>query len=328
MKGLGLIARADHRGLATLTANVHRNLQPERTLVIDMGEHSPYACQPWQYLDRWAVVQYDELRAGRYDWSPFLDGLTSLYTAEMPYDPRLFDDARRRGVRTVLHVMPELDPYIRQPHLPRPDVLALPTCWMAERYRDAVVLPVPIESRHGEFGASVLHPAGHPAMRDRNGTRIVLEASDLGVADWLVRAQQPPEQPWHSARVEVADLMTTEDVFRDAGMVVLPRRYGGLSLTLHEAVAAGLPVIATDSEPYGSLLHPAGRLPVRSTSSFEAKGGRIKIRDTTAADLADAVRAVTADEGLRADMAAHSRSWAEASAWTALQPLWESVLGG
>jgi len=199
---------------------------------------------------------------------------------------------------------------------------------MAERYRDAVILPVPIEPRHGEFGDSVLHPAGHPAMRDRNGTRLVLEASDLAKAHWLIRAQQPPEQPWHSAQVVVGDVPRTGDVYRDAGMVVLPRRYGGLSLTLHEAVAAGLPVIATDSEPYGSLLHPAGRLPVRSTSHFEAKGGRITMRHTTAADLAVAVGDVIDDEGLRADMAAHSRAWAEEASWDRLRPLWENVLGG
>lgn len=328
MKGLGLLARVDHRGLATLTTNVWRNLQPERTLVVDMGEHSPYVCQPWLYPDRWGVVTYDELRTGHYDWGPFLEGLACVYTAELPYDDRLFIHANRRGIRTVLHVMPELDPYVRSPHLPRPDVIALPTTWMAERYSDAVVLPVPIEPRHGEFGASVLHPAGHPAMRDRNGTRIVLEASDLVDARWLVRAQQPPDQPWHSARVEVGDVPRTGDVYRDAGVVVLPRRYGGLSLTLHEAVAAGLPVIATDTEPYGPLLHPAGRLPVRATSHFEAKGGRITMRSTTAADLAEAVRAVVSDEGLRATLAAHSRAWAQETSWDRLRPAWERALGG
>lgn len=328
MKGLGLLARIDHRGLATLTGNVWRNMEPERVLIVDMGEHSPYPCRPWEHPDRWGVVTYDELLAGRYDWGSFLDGLRCVYTAEIPYDFRLFDEARRRGVRTVLHVMPELDPYRRQPRLPRPDVVALPTSWMADRYRDAVLLPVPIEPHCGEFGAAVLHPAGHPAMRDRNGTRIVLEASDLAKARWLVRAQQPPDKPWHSARVEVGDVPRTGDIYRDAGMVVLPRRYGGLSLTLHEAIAAGLPVIATDAEPYGEQLHPAGRLPVRSVGSFEAKGGRITMRSPAAADLAAAVAVVEADEGLRAEMAAHSRSWAQEASWDLLRPCWEAVLGG
>lgn len=326
MGAVGLLARADHRGLATLTGIVHRCVAPERTLVIDMGTHSPYACDPSLYPDRWGVVTYDELRAGTYDWAPFLDGLSAVYTAETPYSFRLFTEAQQRGVKTVLHVMPELDPYVRQPHLPRPDVLALPTCWMRERYRDAVVLPVPIELLSIEAGEAVLHPAGHPAMRDRNGTRIVLGASDMAAASWVVRAQQPPDQPWHAARVEVGDVHDAAAVLSGAGIVVLPRRYGGLSLTLQEAIGAGLPVVATDVAPYGDNLHPAGRLPITQVSRFEAKGGTITMRHVEPQDLATTVSAVVGDDGLRAEMAAHSVSWASAQSWKRLAPLWEQVL--
>lgn len=322
----GMLVRADHRGLATLTGIMARSLQPERVLLVDMGRHSPTMCHPDEYPDRWGTVTYDELLAGDYKWDGFLDGLDWVYTAEIPYDYALFTEAARRGVQTVLHVMPELDPYVRNSGLPKPDVLALPTGWMAERYPGAPVLPVPAVPFKAKAGHLVVHP-GSLAMRDRNGTRPVLNASRRVRWPVVVRSQVAPDQPWFNATVEVGDLDRSRDLFAGAACVVIPRRYGGLSLVIQEALAAGLPVLVPESDPYASVVPPEARIRAVEGRGLVAKGGNIRTWDCAPRDVAAAVDRVMADDGLRTELAKASRRWARANTWEKVRPAWDAVLG-
>lgn len=323
---LGMLVRADHRGLATLTGIMARCLNPERVLLVDMGRHSPTACHPEQYPDRWGTVTYDDLLAGTYCWSGFLDGLDAVYTAEIPYDFRLFSEASKRGVKTVMHVMPELDPYVRDPGLSRPDVMALPTEWMQDRYPGAPLLPVPSEPFKPVRGDLVVHP-GSLAMKDRNGTRVVLDASLRTRWPVVVRAQTPPDRPHGRATVEVADLDESHDLFSGAALVVIPRRYGGLSIVIQEALSAGLPLLLPESDPYAAAVPPVARLRAVEGRNFQTKGGTIVLTDVTARAVAERIELVMADDGLRRKMAAASRKWARDNAWEFLKPAWDVVLG-
>lgn len=322
---LGMLVRADHRGLATLTGIMARSLQPERVLLVDMGRHSPTACHPEEYPDRWGTVTYDELLAGDFKWASFLDGLDWVYTAEIPYDYALFVEARRRGVRTILHVMPELDPYVRNAELPRPDVLALPTGWMADRYTTAPVLPVPSTPFKPKAGGLVVHP-GSLAMRDRNGTRPVLNASRRVQWPVVVRSQVAPDGPWFNATVEVADLEQGRDLFDEAACVVVPRRYGGLSLVIQEAMSAGLPVLIPEADPYASVVPAEARIRCVEGRGLVAKGGTIRTWDCAPRDVAATIDRVMADDGLRAELAKASRRWARANVWDKIRPAWDAVL--
>lgn len=318
-------ARADHRGLATLTALIHRHLQPAKTVVVDMGRHSPTAFHPVQYPGA-ETVAYDDLRAGNYNIDAFLDGLDVVVCFEVPYDDRLWDTARRRGVRTVCLVMPELDPWARHPELPRPDVIGLPTPWLAERYTDAAWLPVPAaQLALIPPGPDVVH-VGALAMADRNGTRAVIEASARTRSSIVVRCQQAPDWPHHRAMVEVADVESSEDLFVGAALVVMPRRYGGLSLTIQEAMSAGLPVVVADTDPYALTLPPEATVSAVRGRDLHAKGGSIPTWDTDPQDLAAKIDTVMADADLRHYLAAASAEWATQNQWERLRPLWDAVL--
>lgn len=311
-------ARADRRGLAALSENLRRNLPFAKTLVLDFEQHRPFRAEPGRFPGA-DVMGYDAVMAEP-SWDWWLDGLDSVLLLETPYTPRIIEDARARGVKVLLLAMPEyLDPAVK------PDVLLLPTSWLADRHPDAVVLPVPVEPIYPDPGHWILHPAGSPAMGDRNGTRLILDAS-RGVRRVLVRAQHPPDLPWHSAVVEVGDLPEPVDVFAGAVAVVIPRRYGGLSLPMQDAMGAGLPLLATDCEPYGSQLPPEARLPIRGWRTMHTSGGSIPVFDTDASDIALALNRVMRDDGLRSYLATASRAWADEHCWDALRPAWLDVL--
>ncbi len=325
MTRTGVLVRADHRGLATLTGIMARCLQPAKVLLVDMGKHSPTDCHPDQYPDRFDTVTYDELQAGSYDWHPFLDDLDWVYTAEIPYDFRLLVEAPKRGVKTLLHVMPELDPYVRQPDLPRPDVIALPTRWLASRYEGCPVLPVPAEPWTHHAGHLVVHP-GSLAMKDRQGTRTVIDASELTRHHLVIRCQAAPDHPWRHARIEVDDQDDERALLHDAALVVIPRRYGGLSLTVQEAMSAGLPILLPDSDPYADQVPPEAWLPSERGRDLQAKGGNIATFNVKPQVLAECIDAVMADAGLRAYLAGASAKWADAHTWEHLKADWVAVL--
>lgn len=323
---LGLIARCDHKGLGQQTAAVWRNMAPVKTLLILMGELSGLEEHP-EYFPDARVCRFNGGRIPVEDQDWLLDGVDTIYTAETPYDFGLFLRAERAGVRTVLHLNPELDHHQKHPETPRPSVVALPTEWLAERYPNAVSLPMPVEPVTVERGMWAVHPGGWPAAKDRNGTRLVIEAS-VNVGGIKIRSQVPPDQPWRNASVEVGDFPTIADVLAGAQMVVLPRRYGGLYLVLQEAMAAGLPVLHIDRKPYGPQLPPEARLPVADHEVLHVKGGSIRSWRTSPASIAKAISTVRNDPDLADHLAAHSRMWAAMHSWAALRPIWDEVLFG
>jgi glycosyltransferase involved in cell wall biosynthesis len=189
------------------------------------------------------------------------------------------------------------------------------------------VLEVPAVPFSPVPGDAVLHPGGSPAMLDRNGTRIVLEASTHCTFPILVRAQHDVAPPWHHAWVEVDDLEDPHDVFNGAALVVFPRRYGGLSLALADAMAAGLPVLTTDTPPYNAVLPHEALLVAKSTRRIHLVGRRIPVYDVDSRLLARRIEVTMGNPDLLEELRAASKKWAEAHSWDALRPAWEAVLG-
>lgn len=251
---VGMIARGDDGGLGNLTAEWWRHMRPDRTVVMDLG---PDGRGPTR-LDRFAgggevrVNPGVRLQMAEMRW--LLEGCDVVYTAETAYHPLFFNIARDMGVATVLHVMPEL--YAGE----EPTALWAPTTWELGRLPEATrVVPVPIPTdrldRRVRTKADLFMHLAAPAMLDRNGTEAVLQALpaiDPDVTVTMVHGERitppagtrcrvaqpvgsPPEwwQLWHP----VVDVL------------VLPRRYAGLSMPMLEALAAGIPVLTTDLEP-------------------------------------------------------------------------------
>lgn len=337
---LGLIARADQRGLGILSLEFFRHMKPDRVLVVDVPE-SPFPCRPDRYpgatVARWSPARP---QFGPGILARFLDGLTTVYSAETFYDSGLVAAARKAGVRTVLHAMPEF----YRPGQPRPDEVWAPTPWRIDTLPDPIFVPVPVPSpplyvdgAHdsrvpGEILRAV-HVAGLRAAADRNGSdvlrmalrrmnpdtrldlrvevqggvRPVLNGGPKGV---LVSFGGPRADRW--------------DLYADADVLVLPRRYGGLCLPAQEAMAAGLAVVMPDVSP--NDWWPTVRFSAGPGGRIKAPCGELPVAAPDPTALAGQLDALAADPAWVTELQAGSRKWAAEHSWAALLPEYERRL--
>lgn len=101
------------------------------------------------------------------------------------------------------------------------------------------------------------------------------------------------EFPGHVPHDRLAEVLNSADVF------VLPSLYEGMSNTLLEAIACGLPVVVTDTGGTRELV----------------SGNGIVVPQRNPGAIAEAVRRIATDAGLRAEMGRRSRAIAEEYSW-------------
>jgi glycosyltransferase involved in cell wall biosynthesis len=330
---VGLIARGEDRGLANLTWEFYRALRPARTLLVDYGAALPFPVHRHRYPDA-DVVSYNGTFGDDDVVDRFLDGIDVLYTAETFYDWTIVGRAHDRGIRTVLHVMPE---FYRAELVDEwaPTAVWNPTGWRLDRLRDdAVVVPVPVAL--DRFAARIarapapspprfLHPVGVRAPGDRNGTVALYRAmADMAQpADWTIHTQssripRPNTRPGGRrgrGRTNVV-LRSSGDYWeRYAGhdVLVLPRRYGGLCLPLNEAAAAGLALVLPDTPPHREW--PGLYVDARLSGSEEFSGGTVAYADTVPRSLAAACDMLAESPETVAYYRRLSREWAEGHSW-------------
>lgn len=336
---VGLLARAEDRGLGILTWEWFRHMQPYRTLLIDLGDLARGFAQfpdrfPGATVARWTGGELDED-----DVRAWLDGLDVVYSAETFYDWRICEWARDAGVRTVCHLMPEFYRHGHDVSLPEPDVWWLPTTWRLTEVDqfippDVRVVPVPVPTdRWPEGGIDedgplrVLHSIGHRATADRNGTTALLRALrfvrepmqvTLHTQDFRSPSTKVPAHVQvdtiHGGCVNYWDAYAWQDV------LVLPRRYGGLSMPVLEAAGAGLAVVMSDAEPQRTDWPFVRRAPARKGPRVETPAGAIDTADTDPRALAVLLDALASDRAALADAACAARRWAEDHSWEALWP--------
>jgi glycosyltransferase involved in cell wall biosynthesis len=280
MTRLGLIARADNRGLGQQTWSVYRALKPHKTLVVNVPSQQPLPLR----MERFPNSQVAQGFPTRADIEQFLDGVDVVYTAETGYGQHLWDVAEERGIRTVLHVNYEFWNVED-----RPTVWAAPTLWHLEDLPAGTVhLPVPIEEDRlhvyspPPVAKHFLHIVGRPAIHDRNGTPDLFDAlqyvrsnvavtvacQQRGYAEDLQRNYRIPANV--TVTIRSTDVANYWENFFGSHAVLMPRRFGGLCLPAQEAVGSGLPVIMPDVSPNGWL--PSRWLvPAYHAGSFQAK---------------------------------------------------------
>lgn len=280
---LGLIARADSRGLGVQTKSVHDNLHPCKTLVVDCPSAKPLPLRMDWYPD--ATWVHGLPTAG--DFRHWLQDLDVVYTAETGYGTALWDEAERAGVKTVLHANWEfLD------RRDRPTLWAAPSLWHFDEFPEPRLhLPVPIdrdrfpERRYAteQTATRFLHVVGRPAIHDRNGSEDLIAALQYVTADVTVtfRCQEPGyvEPRLVGAQipdnvkvvVESGDVKDNTDLYLDQDVLVLPRRFGGLCLPCLEAIGSGMPVIMPRISPQHEWLPSRWLVPASAAGSFMAK---------------------------------------------------------
>lgn len=341
---IGLIARAEARGLGHMTMEFARHVPIERTLLVrpqaahdaHLHQHREWFAEDAIRVDHWTGT-IDEPTMRR-----FLDGLDVVYSAETFYDWRMCDLARELGVRTVCHLMPEYFKHAgvsrRFPaDLPAPDRWWNPTCWRQEFLPpDTEIVPVPValdrfEPQRDEARGPVrwLHVVGSRAAADRNGTRVFLDAvRHLRTEQTVILRSQseafyptgPTGRKVH-IEVEYADLPDYWDLYHDADALVLPRRYGGLSLVAQEAMAAGLALVMPGVEPQSSTW-PIVPIDAPFENAITTSAGSIPICAPDAKDLAATLDWLGCHRGSLDRERVRSREYAESISWERMLPVY------
>jgi len=326
-------ARADRGGLAALTYEFFRHLEPERTLVVDLGaagrgpshhERYPGAEINCGYNDDIAV---ETVRR-------FATGLDVVYAAETAYREDVFDIMRECGVRTVLHSMPEL----WRADMAQPDVMWVPTKWELSRMPDGtriVPVPVPTDTFAGterRYIGRWLH-MGAPAFHDRNGTLTVIDALAHVTKPIEVlftgRTRPPPIRNHHGTSVTVewtpGSCVERRDAYPDDCQgLILPRRYAGLSLPMQEAAALGWAIAASDLPPQNEWLPPEMTAPARLKRQVRMAGGVFNVHECGPAALAAVMDRAQIDLAAKASRA--SLDHADQISWDRLLPVYREAL--
>lgn len=342
MVKVGLIARAENRGLGRITSEFQRHLQPDRTLVIDMGELNGGFDHHFDRYPGATHVRFDGVQLDRQTVGSWLYGLDVVYSAETFYDWSIVDLAHDLGVATVLHVMPEFLRHHGQHGLPTPTVFWNPTHYLADRMPPGTVeVPIPVDlpqlAGRGRENAipgpiRLLHVAGHGAMADRNGTSALMNAIRTVDADLhlTVTTQDPKPirvpkvRPGVTIEIARADVADYADLYDGHDVLVMPRRYAGLCLPVQEALGAGLGVVMTDVEP--NRRWPIAPIESSPAGYIRCQAGLIPASNASPRHLSRTLTNLARNPETIDDLKADARVWAEANSWDRLGPVWSAAL--
>lgn len=333
---LGLIARADHRGLGRQTRAIFDQLHPNKTLVVNCPSAHPLPLH-LEYFPGATIV--NRIPTDR-DCRDFLrDGVDVVYSAETFYNPNLPDIAREFGVKTLLHINREfLD--LRD----RPDLWAAPSMWHFDEIPEPrMFLPVPIDldafpSRPPSSKATrFLHVIGRPAIHDRNGTADLLDSLDYVRSPITVTITcQDPHYvsgllasrriPRHiTVDVRTGDAKCFTDLYKDQDVLVLPRRFAGLCLPANEALGAGMPVIMPDISPNNTWLPADWLTPADRRGEFRAKTW-VDIYSADHRALAAKIDQFAEDAAFFAASQDTARRMAKELSWDEQRPVYRKLL--
>jgi len=353
----GLIARADSGGLGIQTQEYYNHMKPDKTLVVDIdhlnGNKSNYDLFPNATFCNIHPIPDDVLRG-------FFEGLTSVFLAEAPYNPRFYDIAREMGVKTFNQYNYEFIDWYSNPDAPYPDVLIAPSRWNFDTMQalaDAhnvkhVYLHCPVDREKLKFreirqARRFLHNAGKSAAHDRNGTYDVIRASNYvhdgvkivikfqgeqGLAHQLTATTQQyidfARDFGDTDKLEfvVEDYPDYEDVYNLGDVMVLPRRYGGNCLPMNEALSCGLPVIMTDIEPNDMFLPGEWLIEAHNFDSFIARA-YVELYSVDIHKLAHKINEfyyMSEEEMLAENQKANDL--AESISWETLRPRYKEVI--
>lgn len=293
MKKIGIIARCENGGLGIQSKEFYDHI-PCKALVVDVSKVSQTMKQNHDWYPDSQVIYYEKNKRFKPEiLKDFLKDIHVLVCFETPYDPSLFGLCKMLGIKTILQLNYEFLDY-PSANIP-PDLFAAPSLWHYDEIQDPkIFLPVPVNTKH--FTPQVkyktfVHIAGKPAVHDRNGTNIFMESLKYvkNEIDVILKCQlslnKPTDIPAH-IKIQY-DFTNTKNYWDNytGGVLVMPRKYGGLSLGINESLAAEMPVIASDVSPNFIWLPKEWLVPAKKNGAFQCKK-KIDIYETDAELLA------------------------------------------
>lgn len=259
-KKLGLIARSDNSGLGTLSLEFYENLKPYIGKIV-IVQNGVYKSFPERFPG--ARVTHRELSSEDIDW--LLEGVDSILTFETPYSDRLFREAKKRGVRSILIPMYECTPSFSA--IGHPDLILCPSKLDLDFYKpekkhtEVKYLPIPVNRKRLSFNQkrrakTFLHNAGHGGLAERNGTNELLAAIPMVQSDvkFIINTQRKINYSHPKVEMRVGNVLNYWDLWRDGDVFVFPHKFDGLSLPIQEALSVGMPVLSTAIYPFTTFL--------------------------------------------------------------------------
>jgi glycosyltransferase involved in cell wall biosynthesis len=287
---IGIIARCDNTGLGNQTRELVSMLNPSKVMVIDFSGYNPIAQNPSIYS------QYNTYNVNGTpsdnQVKEFLKDLDVVISCETFYNNNIPHIARSINVKTYLQYNYELFGYLADRKIPLPDVLLSPSTWYFQKTKQRVgnlvdgIYHIPPPTTPELFSQAknnnlskdhkrILHIAGKPAAKDRNGTMDVIEMLRHSKADYelVVHTQVPLEITQHDSRLTIItdNIENRQDMYSGYDAMILPRRYAGLCLPMNEALLSGLPVFMTDVSPNNSVLPKEWLIPSHEYGYIKTK---------------------------------------------------------
>lgn len=286
---LGIIARSDNTGLGNQTRDLVTMLNPHRIMLVNSLNFNKNKQHPEWYKGYECFHVRGLPRTG--DLEPFIRSVDVVLTCETFYNNSFVELAKRRGVKTILQYNYEFLEYLRNQKMPFPDVMLAPSLWnydkVAEITEDRTKLlhlPPPLNTsvfdevrkinmskNHGRL----LHVAGKPATRDRNGTRSIVDMLKYSKTDYelVITTQQELDIVARDSRLKIVigNPDNRQDLYSGYDAMVLPRRYAGLCLPMNEALVSGLPVFMTDISPNNTILPKEWLIKSEKIDQFRAR---------------------------------------------------------
>lgn len=323
---LGILTQPHRVGVAIQSYEVARHIEPTKVLLTDLTQvhldnsrnSKRVSNVDWfNSFDRMTVNGVPNEHACKW----LLDGIDVLFVVETPLNWDIFHWARQKGVKTVLQVNPEFLEYqIRD--VPKPDLFLAPTRWLWERvaqHGKTKYLPVPIatdrlQRRKITHARRFIHITGHKAHLDRNGTEIVRQA--------IHHVTNP------NIEIKIHDQSKHEldnywELYEEGDVLLLPRRYGGLSLQLQEAAAVGMPVVVTENCPYANEPCTVTIPPPYHHVRVNLRG-ELDCYSATPQRLGEVISQLANRESI-ADLSEQSYRWAQNRSWSKLKSEYNKI---
>jgi len=293
---LGIICFANSGGLGIQTRRLAELLKPDKILLIDSRGFSPNKQHHLEWYPPEKTQVTTSFPPRNYEILQFIKGLTHVFTCENPYNFYLVLACQRLGIKVICQTNYEFCENLDSPHLPVPDLFLMPSHWMVDEMKarfgeDRVLyLPPPIDpeefekAREENFWRELyyqpvrfLHIVGTLAWQDRNGTLDLLASLPFvkGNFKLVIKSQHelPLEYACSDPRVtfEIGNVEKNSDLYFNFDALILPRRYGGLSLSTNEAMISALPVLMPDISPNNKWLPKEWLVPATKKGEFRAR---------------------------------------------------------
>jgi len=253
---LGAIFQCYNTGLGNIAWGFAEHYAFEKILLVDKKPMQKFVKRFHNYRLTKSVDNSD------IEW--LLDGIDTLLVIETPYENRIFELARRKGIKTVF--MPMYEWMSKTIGLEKLDVILCPSLatydLIKTKNKILVDTEIPVDlsrfkPRLVKKAKTFLHNSGHGGLMDRNSTGELLKAIPMVKSDvkFIVNSQFPlPECTDERLTVNIGNYENYWDMYDKGDVYILIGKYGVAYLGIQEACASGMPIMFSDIDPFNRYL--------------------------------------------------------------------------